>query len=123
VKLWEGETLKVLPGLTMIRAGGHFTGGAMLHWANGAGGRGVLLSSDIATVATDRKFLTFMRSYPNFIPLSAREVRKIADAVEPFAFDRIYGHYFDRIIAKDAKQAMKASVERYIAAIEGRRGY
>jgi hypothetical protein len=64
-----------------------------------------------------------MRSYPNFIPLSAREVRKIGDAVEPFAYDRIYGHYFDRIIGQDARQVMKASVERYIAAIEGRRGY
>jgi hypothetical protein len=107
----------------VIRGGGHFPGGAMLHWAKGADGRGVLLSSDIATVATDRRFLTFMRSYPNFIPLSAREVQKIGDSVEPFAYDRIYGHYFDRIIATDAKRVMKASVERYIAAIEGRRGY
>jgi hypothetical protein len=123
VKFWEGETLPLLPDVTVIRGGGHFPGGAMLHWAKGAGGRGVLLSSDIATVATDRRFLTFMRSYPNFIPLSAREVRKIGDAVEPFAYDRIYGHYFDRIIGQDARQVMKASVERYIAAIEGRRRY
>ena len=72
VKLWQGETLSLLPDVTLIRGGGHFPGGAMLHWAKGAGGRGVLCASDIATVTTDRKFFTFMRSYPNLIPLSAQ---------------------------------------------------
>src|SRR5262245_43831575 len=118
-ELWNGEILKLMPDLTLIRCGGHFRGGTVLHWAKGAGGRGVLCSSDIATVTTDRKFLTFMRSYPNFIPLSAHEVQGIADALEPFAFDVIYGHFFDRVIARDAKQVLKASVARYLAAIGG----
>jgi hypothetical protein len=119
IKLWEGETLALLPDVTLIRGGGHFPGGAMLHWAKGAGGRGVLLSSDIATVTVDRKFLSFMRSYPNLIPLSAREVEGIGAAAAPFAFDTIYGHFFDRVIATGAKQAMQMSVARYIAAING----
>jgi len=74
-------------------------------------------------VATDRKWLSFMRSYPNFIPLSAREVEAIGKALAPFAFDVIYGHYFDRVIAKDAKRVLEKSVARYVAAVEGRRGY
>jgi len=119
IKLWEGETLPLLPDVTLIRGGGHFPGGAMLHWAKGAGGRGVLCSSDIATVTTDRKFLTFMRSYPNFIPLSAREVEGVASALAPFSFDTIYGHFFDRTIAAGAKQVLQASVARYLAAISG----
>jgi hypothetical protein len=119
VKLWEGATLALLPDVTLIRGGGHFPGGAMLHWAKGASGRGVLLSSDIATVTVDRKFLSFMRSYPNLIPLSAREVEGIAAALAPFAYDTIYGHFFDRVIATGAKEAMQASVARYIAAING----
>ena len=77
------------------------------------------MSSDIATVTQDRKFLTFMRSYPNFIPLSARDVEGIAAALAPFSFDRIYGHYFDRVIAADAKQVLQRSVARYLAAIDG----
>src|SRR5205814_1994566 len=116
---WEGETLELLPDVTMIRGGGHFPGGVMLHWGGGAGGRGVLCSSDIATVTVDRKFLTFMRSYPNLIPLSAKEVRAIAASVAPFRFDTIYGHFFDRVIPNGAKAIMDVSVERYIAAIEG----
>jgi len=35
----------------------------------------------------------------------------------------IYGHYFDRVIADDAKQVLEKSVARYVAAINGTRGY
>ena len=117
IKLWDGDTLKLLPNVTMIRGGGHFPGGSMLHWAKGAGGRGVLCSSDIATVTTDRKFLTFMWSYPNFIPLSARQVEGIAAALAPFRFDTIYGHYFDRVIPSGGEDVLKRSVARYLKAI------
>ena len=109
----------LLPGVTLIRGGGHFPGGAMLHCAQGANGRGALLSADIATVTPDRKFLSFMRSYPNLIPLSAREVEAIAAALAPFAFEAIYGHFFDRVIAADARQVLARSVARYLAAIAG----
>src|SRR4051812_19969745 len=120
IELWEGETRTLLPGVTLIRCGGHFPGGTVLHWAKAAG---ILCSADIATVTQDRKFLTFMRSYPNFIPLSAREVEGIAAALAPFRYDRIYGHYFDRIIASGAKDVMAQSVARYLAAIAGTRPY
>ena len=95
----------------------------MLHWAGGAGGRGVVCAGDILTVATDRKWLTFMRSYPNFIPLSRARSSTSARRMAPFAFERIYGHYFDRVIAQDGKAVLDASVARYVAAIEGTRGY
>jgi hypothetical protein len=64
-----------------------------------------------------------MRSYPNFLPLSKREVEQIGKAMAPFKFDVVYGHYFDRVIAKDAKDVLEKSVARYIAAIDGTRGY
>jgi glyoxylase-like metal-dependent hydrolase (beta-lactamase superfamily II) len=120
IRFWEGETLSLLPEVTLIRCGGHFPGAACLHWAKGADGRGVLLSADTATVAVDRKYLSFMRSYPNLIPLSAAQVQRIGAALEPFAYDTIYGHYFDRVIRSGGKQAMQASVERYAAALSGR---
>src|SRR5712675_2997635 len=112
IQLWNGETLQLLPDVTLVRCGGHFAGGAVLQWAKGAGGRGVLCSSDIATVATDRKFLTFMRSYPHLIPLSAKQVEGIAAALAPFRFDTIYGHYFDRVIPTGAKEVLKKSDAR-----------
>jgi len=123
IRHWDGETLKLWDGVTLVRCGGHFPGGTVLHWAGGADGRGIVCSGDILTVATDRKWLTFMRSYPNMIPLSRREVEGIGKAMAPFSFARLYGHYFDRVIAADAKSVLEKSVARYIAAIEGTRGY
>ncbi len=123
VKFWDGETLKLWDGVTLVRCGGHFEGGQVVHWAGGASGRGIVCAGDILTVAQDRKWLTFMRSYPNFLPLSEKLVAHIGKALEPFAFETVYGHYFDRVITLDAKEVLRKSVARYIAAIRGERGY
>jgi hypothetical protein len=120
IRHWEGETHKLWDGVTLVRCGGHFPGGAVLHWARN---KGIVCAGDILTIATDRKWLSFMRSYPNFIPLSALEVEAIGAAMKPFAFDKIYGHYFDRVIATGAKQVLEKSVARYVAAVNGTRGY
>lgn len=119
LKLWDGDTLELMPDITLIRCGGHFPGGTALHCAQGDGGRGVVCSSDMATVTTDRKFFTFMRSYPNLIPLSARGVTAIEAALAPFAFNTVYGHFFDRVIPSDAKRILAMSVKRYVDAING----
>ena len=68
---------------------------------------------------SNRKFLSFMRSYPNLIPLSAKQVTGIAVALEPFQFDTIYGHYFDRVITSGGKRILDISVKRYVDAISG----
>jgi hypothetical protein len=114
---WYGESCRLSNDILILRAGGHFAGGTLLHWRAGAEGRGALLTGDIATVSMDRRSVSFMYSYPNYIPLNAQAVRRIADIVEPLAFDRIYGAWWDRNIATDAKAAFNASVRRYLAAI------
>jgi hypothetical protein len=116
---WDGETHELLPGVTLVRCGGHFPGGTVLHWAGGAAGKGVVCAGDILAVTTDRKWLSFLRSYPNWIPCSVPEVEGIARAMQPFAFDTLYGHYFDRVIPHDAKGVLDKSVARYIANING----
>jgi glyoxylase-like metal-dependent hydrolase (beta-lactamase superfamily II) len=117
IVFWEGEYRELAPGLTLIHCGGHFPGGSVLHWAEGAGGKGALLTGDVIQVCEDRKSVSFMYSFPNYIPLNARAVRAIVAAVEPFAFDAIYGAWFGRNIAVGARQAVSRSAERYIAAI------
>jgi hypothetical protein len=117
IKLWSGDSHRLSPDILLLRAGGHFAGGTLMHWRTGAQGRGVLLTGDIAQVAMDRHSLSFMYSYPNYIPLNAPAVRKIASAVEPLAFDRIYGAWWGRNIDTNAKAAFTASVRRYLAAI------
>jgi hypothetical protein len=68
-------------------------------------------------VAMDRRSLSFMYSYPNYIPLNAAAVQRIAHAVAPLTFDRIYGAWWGRNIAGGAKAAFETSVRRYLAAI------
>jgi rubredoxin len=116
---WHGETSELLPGMTLVRGGGHFAGGSMLHWAAGAEGRGIVCSADIARVNLDRTSFTFMRSFPNYIPLSAAGVRAIGTALAPFQFDRVYSHFFDLVMPSGAKQHLQTSIERYVAAISG----
>ncbi|HVD32753.1 MAG TPA: hypothetical protein VNC19_04185, partial [Gemmatimonadales bacterium] len=95
-------------------------GATALHLAGGAGGKGALLTGDTIHVGEDRRSLSFMYSYPNFIPLGASAVMRIVAAVEPFDFDAIYGGWFGRNVATGAKRALHRSAERYIAAISGR---
>ncbi len=114
---WTGERRQISDNIALVRTGGHFAGATVLHWRRGAEGRGALLVGDIATVAMDRRHVSFMYSYPNYIPLNAAAVRRIADAIAPLAFDRIYGAWWGRNIERDAKAAFEASVRRYLAAI------
>jgi hypothetical protein len=119
VHFWDGDAKQLLPGLTVVRTGGHFPGSSLLHWADGAGGKGALFTADTIMVVADRRYVTFMYSYPNYIPLNASAVRGIVAAVEPYAFDRIYGSWPGSVVAEDAKAAVRRSAERYIAHIQG----
>jgi hypothetical protein len=47
IKFWEGQTKEIGKGLTLIRCGGHFDGGTVLHWQKGADGKGAVLTGDI----------------------------------------------------------------------------
>jgi hypothetical protein len=119
LRFWEGETQALAPGLDLHRLGGHFAGGAIAHWAAGAGGRGALLSGDILQVMPDRRHLGFMRSYPCLIPLPPAEVRRMADRCAALEFEAIYGAFHEREIIAGAKPALAASAARYCAWVAG----
>ena len=114
---WQGETLSLLDGVTVINCGGHFEGSCVLHWRDGAEGKGVLLTGDSIYVVADHRYVSFMYSYPNLIPLAATKIHQVATSVAGFAFDRIYAAWFDAMILHDAKQCVQRSAERYIRAI------
>ncbi len=114
---WEGS-VEIVPGVTAVQCGGHFEGSAVLHWPGGAEGRGALLTGDSITVAQDRRFVSFMRSYPNLIPLPRGEIERVVAAVRPLAFDRIYGGWWDSVVASGGKDAVLRSVDRYLRWIE-----
>lgn len=107
---WEGETRALAEGLTLVRCGGHFEGGTVLHWAGGAGGKGALLTGDIIQVVADRRHVSFMCSYPNYVPLPASAVERIVQAVKPLEYDRVYGAFWETAIDRDGKAAVPRPV-------------
>lgn len=117
IQTWDGE-LTPLPGVTLSQPGGHFPGAAIVHWADGADGRGVLLGADTITPNPDRHSVSFMRSYPNKIPLSAAVVERIAAHVEPLAFDRIYNN-FTQVVPQDGHAAVQRSAQRHADWVRG----
>ena len=114
---WEGEEQHLVEGITLIRAGGHFAGSTVLHWADGAAGKGALLTGDTIYVVADRRYVTFMYSYPNSIPLGKTAVTDIINAITPYDFDRLYGGWSHTVVDNEAKTAVLRSAERYIKAI------
>jgi glyoxylase-like metal-dependent hydrolase (beta-lactamase superfamily II) len=116
IVFWEEDLKEIAPGMTLIRLGGHFPGGTVLHWQKGAEGKGAILSGDILQVTPDG-FVSFMFSYPNLIPLPARIIRDIQARLAPWNYDRVYGAWWYRAILKDASQIVSKSVARYLDAI------
>jgi hypothetical protein len=69
-------------------------------------------SGDLLQVCADRKFLSFMWNYPNYIPLGSKAVQAVATRVDSWPYKVIYGAFFDHVIPADAKRITEASVAR-----------
>jgi hypothetical protein len=120
IQFWEGITLPVWDDMTLINCGGHFDGGTVLNWPEayrGGGSKGALLTGDIIQVVQDRRYVSFMRSYPNLIPLGPAVIQRILERIEPFQFEQIYGAWWKANVLTDAKAAVARSGERYLRAI------
>jgi hypothetical protein len=113
IRFWDGETLDLGGGVTLVRCGGHYEGGQVLHWAE----RSALLSGDIVQVIPDRRFVSFMYSYPNLIPLPPSKVQRIVEALAPFPFETIHGAWWDRFVAADGSGVVRRSADRYVRAL------
>jgi hypothetical protein len=118
IRHWHGETLEIADGVTLLRLGGHFAGGTVLHWVAGADRRGAILSGDILQVAADTRRVSFLWSYPNMMPLAAATVRRIADTLARWRFERIYGAFPGRQVMADGAGAVQRSAARYIELLE-----
>lgn len=118
IRFWPGDTKALFDDLVLIHTPGHFEGFQILHWPSGADGKGVLFTGDQPQVCMDTRWVTFMYSYPNFIPLGARAVERLVAQLEPYAFDRIYGAFAKRTVATGAKAAVRRSAARLLDAMK-----
>lgn len=117
VEYWSGSQT-IAEGLALHQTGGHFPGSAVVHWAAGAGGRGVLLTGDSVFPNPDRRTISFMRSYPNRLPLSGEVALRITAQLGELTFDRIYGN-FNNVVASGAKAMLHDSAQRHASWARG----
>jgi hypothetical protein len=117
IVFWNGETHRLNNDLTLIRVGGHFSGFQVLHWASGEGGKGALMTGDMPQVCPDRRYVSFMYSYPKFIPVDGATVRGIVKRLEPYKFAKLYGAWPKFVVEGDPKVALRRSAERYLRSI------
>lgn len=108
--LWEGEIFPLWNNMQLVCCGGHFPGGNILYCPN----EKALFTGDVLQVCPDMKSVSFMYSYPNYIPLAQKDILKIKAAIAPLDYDAMFGA-FGRYIFSGAKQAMQFSVNRYLA--------
>ena len=117
VHFWSGASMAVLDSLTLILTPGHFDGFQVLHWKEGAQGLGALLSGDQPQVCMDRRWVSFMYSYPNYIPLGREAVSRIVELLRLYTFDRIYGAFPQRTVVSEGKAVLERSAARYLQAV------
>lgn len=116
IELWDGERRELGNGLTLINTGGHFDGATVLHWAGGCDGAGTLLVGDICGVVADRRYVTFLWSYPNQVPLPARAIRRIGAALAPFSYRTLHAAFWDDEVT-DAEAVIERSLRRFVDAV------
>jgi hypothetical protein len=117
IVFWNGETHRLNDDLTLIHVGGHFKGFQVLHWASAERGAGALFTGDLPQVCPDRRYVSFMYSYPNFVPLDGSAVRGIVAKLDCLNFSKLYGAWPNFVVSGDPKLAVKRSAERYLRAI------
>lgn len=110
---------EILPGVTRCTIGGHFPGSAVVNWTAGAKGRGVLLAGDSIFPGPDGTSVSFMRSFPNKIPLSGAVVDRIATTATERPFDRLYGNFDGDVVETGADAVVRRSADRYISWVRG----
>jgi glyoxylase-like metal-dependent hydrolase (beta-lactamase superfamily II) len=112
-----GAEIELVPGVRASQPGGHFPGSAVVHWT-APDGRGVLFTGDTIGSVADPGWVTFMRSFPNWMPLSGAVVRRIAEHVSRYDFDRIYSN-FGGCVPHGARAAVQRSADRYAKWVDG----
>ncbi|GAA0530107.1 MBL fold metallo-hydrolase [Chitinophaga japonensis] len=117
IQLWEGGAQPLWDGIRLVLCGGHFPGGNILHWPGGDEGRGALLVGDVIQVCPDQRTVSFMYSYPNYIPLPKKDILQVQAAVQPLDYNALYGA-FGRNIRSSGREAVAYSLERYLRIYE-----
>ena len=113
IHLWEGEELPLWDDLKLVNIGGHFEGSSVL-LISGLSEKGAVLCGDTLYLSPSKKHFAIMYSYPNRMPLSISEIKRIKQRFKALDFDTVYGFYSYQNVEGTAKKLLETSIERYL---------
>jgi hypothetical protein len=119
IRYWSGDVQRLSDAVTLIRTGGHFDGSTALHWKDGPRAGGALFPGDAPQVATDRRHVAFMYSYPNYMPMPPSAVKGMRARLAGYDFEDVFGYTWGRNIIGGGRAAVDASFDRCLAALAG----
>ncbi|HEV8695634.1 MAG TPA: MBL fold metallo-hydrolase [Lysobacter sp.] len=114
IQFWSGDEHPLSDAVTLIRCGGHFPGSAAIHWRDGPRPGGALFPGDALQVVFDRRHVTFMYSYPNYVPMKSSDVRAMRDRLAGYDFEDVFGYTWGRNIIGGGRAAVDASFKRHL---------
>lgn len=112
VHFWSGDVHRLSNDVTLVRCGGHFPGSTALLWQ--ASDRAVLFPGDALQVATDRRHVAFMYSYPNYVPMKTSDVRAMRERLAGYDYEDVYGFTWGRNIIGNGRAQVEASFDRHL---------
>ena len=116
IRFWNGDAHRLSDAVTLIRCGGHFPGSAAIHWKDGPRPGGALFPGDAVQVVMDRRHVTFMYSYPNYMPMKSSDVKGMRSRLAGYGFEDVFGYTWGRNIIGGGREAVDASFDRWLAA-------
>ncbi|GAS90945.1 predicted protein [Mycolicibacterium brisbanense] len=112
IELWHDE-VEPVPGVRLVHVGGHMRGSSVAITADGT-----LLAGDTISGGLARDWVSFQRSFPKNIPLSAAVVQRIVTRLDAYDYDRLYTLGGDEIDSA-AKDVVHRSAETHIRWVSG----
>jgi glyoxylase-like metal-dependent hydrolase (beta-lactamase superfamily II) len=111
-KLWKGDAIQLLDGISIVHIGGHFAGSCVLH-ITGLTPQGTMLCGDTFNIARSKQHMAMMYSYPNIIMLTKTAFAKAYQKASLLNFDTVYGAFENQDIEGNAMKVFEASMQRY----------
>lgn len=112
IVLWSGSEYHLWDNIKLVNIGGHFDGSSVIMIPNFSP-KGTILCGDTLYLSLNKKHFSVMYSYPNRIPLSLSEVKKMKKRLDALEFDTIYGFYSYQNVLGNAKEVLSKSLLRY----------
>ncbi|HWB90559.1 MAG TPA: hypothetical protein VG605_01850 [Puia sp.] len=112
VEYWQGEEKSLWNSIRLVRTGGHFPGSFVLRVPY-LSPKGALLTGNRLYLSRSMRHISMMDSYPNHIPLPARELRAVVDKVLSLEFDTLYGAFSWQDLENRAREDFLESIKRY----------